>query len=153
WSQIGDPEVVDEPHLAGKRSLRIQAGGTSVTHRLTEPIASGRLEIAYYDRGAKVPGQRWFIDLTFRGEAGAEPVRRVLGWDDEGRGVQPPAGPALAVQRLARRPGWHRLVIRFGPERTELSVDGDELAVGKGPGGPLAEIRLASQTLGKDEPP
>ncbi len=55
------------------------------------------------------------------------------------------AGTALAVQRLARRPGWHRLGVRFGPE-TELAVNGDELAHGRGRGGPLVEIRLANQT-------
>ena len=39
---------------------------------------------------------------------------------------------ALAVQRLARQPGWHRLSVRFGPDLTEVAVDGNELAHGKG---------------------
>src|SRR5262249_3741469 len=37
--------------------------------------------------------------------------------------------------------------------RTELSVDGNQLARGNGPGGPLAEVRLATESKGKDTPP
>src|SRR5262249_8534358 len=44
-----------------------------------------------------------------------------------------------------RRPGWHRLAVRFGPDRTELIVDGNELAHGDRSPGPLAEVRLATQ--------
>ena len=77
----------------------------------------------------------------------------VLGWSEESLAVESPTGPALAVQHLARREGWHRLSVRFGPEMTEIAVDGDELAHGKGPGGPLVEIRLASYPIGKAMPP
>jgi hypothetical protein len=57
------------------------------------------------------------------------------------------------VQRLARKPGWHRLSVRFGPDQTELAVDGNELATGKGVARPLAEIRLASSSAGKATAP
>src|SRR5206468_4296872 len=59
----------------------------------------------------------------------------------------------LAVQRLARRTGWHRLSLRFGPAQTEIAVDGNDLAHGKGPDGPLVEIRLASHVAGKTAAP
>ena len=55
-----------------------------------------------------------------------------------------PNGPALPVQRLARTPGWHRLMLRFGPDTTEISVDGKDLAHGKGPDGPLVSISMGS---------
>src|SRR5262249_41459679 len=57
------------------------------------------------------------------------------------------------VQRLARSAGWHRLSFRFASDRCELSVDGNELAHGKGFGGPLAEVRLASFGSGEGDPP
>lgn len=152
WAHVGEPDVVAEPHLAGMRSLRLAAGGSAVTCRLAEPVASGRLEIAYLDTGKVVAGQQWFVDLLFRGGNGDETVRAVLDWSEESLGVQSSGGPALAVQRLARKPGWHRLGVRFGPE-TELAVDGDELAHGRGPGGPLIEIRLANRTVGDAGPP
>jgi hypothetical protein len=71
-------------------------------------------------------------------------VKVDLGWSEETLAVECPRGPALPVQRLARTPGWHRLSLRFGPDQTEISVDGKELAHGKGPDGQLASIRLAS---------
>jgi hypothetical protein len=153
WVPLGDPQVVRMPRLAGEHSLQLPAGGTSLTYHLPEPVGSGRLEVAYYDSGARVADQRWFVDLTFRGAVGAEPIRAVLGWEDASLAVESPQGPALAVQRLARKTGWHRLVVRFGPGGTEMAVDGDELAHGGAPGGPLMEIRLASYAAGKMAPP
>ncbi|WP_435015738.1 hypothetical protein TA3x_003289 [Tundrisphaera sp. TA3] len=153
WSEVGLPEVVSEPRLVGEKSLRIPAGGSAITRRLAEPVNSGRLEVAFHDDGRVVAGQQWFVDLLFRGAAGPETVRALLDWGEESLAVLSSGGPALPVQRLARRPGWHRLVIRFGPGVTDLSVGGDQLAHGRGPSGPLVEIRLANQSNGPGIPP
>ena len=147
WDEVGEPSVVETPRLVGSRSLAIPAGGSAVTHRLSEPVGSGRLEVAFHDTGQVIPGQQWFVDLYFRGASGPESIRAVLDGSEESLAVQSSGGPALAVQRLARKAGWHRLSVRFGPE-TELAVDGDELAHGRGPSGPLVEIRLANRTVG-----
>ncbi|MBX6313670.1 MAG: hypothetical protein IRY99_12240 [Isosphaeraceae bacterium] len=154
WVRLGEPELVGEPKREGRMSLKLPAGGTSLTYSLVEPVGSGRLEIAFYDSGARAEGQRWFVDLTFRGSAAEhETIRAVLGWSEETLAVESPGGPALGIQPLARKPGWHRLVVRFDPKRTDLIVDGNELAHGQGPGGPLVEIRLASQTSGQSPAP
>jgi hypothetical protein len=153
WAENGDLDVVDELRVTGERSLRLPAGGSSLTCRLAESIGSGRLEVAFHDDGAVAAGQQCFVDLLFRGSAGSETVRAVLGWAEESLSVESPSGPALAVQRLARKPGWHRLSLRFGPGQTEIAVDGNDLAHGKGPGGPLVEVRLATYSSGKAEAP
>lgn len=154
WAAVGEPEVVPDPKLSGAKALSLAAGGASLTHRLRSPIVSGRLDLAFHDNRAVVPGQQWFLDLTFRGAGGPQTVRVVLGWTEESLAVESsPGSPALAVQRLARKTGWHRLGVRFGPEACEVSVDGNELAHGKGFGGPLVEIRLATFQAGQDEPP
>jgi hypothetical protein len=150
WSFVGEPLVVEEPRLAGSKSLRVPSGGSAVSHRLVEPVTSGRLELAFLDPGRIVAGQQWFVDLLFRGSGGDESVRMVLDVGEESLAVLSTGQHALAVQRLARRPGWHRLGVRFGAE-TELAVDGDELAHGRARGGPLVEIRLANQSLGNAE--
>ena len=149
WSSSGKPEIVTEPHLADKHCLRLSAGG-SLVHTLSEPMATGRFDVAFHDDGAVVAGQQWSIELTFQGLSGVSVVRVVLGWSEESLAVESPSG--LAVQRLARTPGWHRFSLRFGPAQTEASVDGKELAHGKGPDGPLVAIRLASSTPGKPLP-
>jgi len=153
WSIAGKPEPVADPHLNEKRSLRLPAGGTSLVHRLAEPLATGRFDLAFLDDGAVVAAHQWFMELTFQGPSGSSLVRVSLGWSEESLAVESPSGPALAVQRLARTPGWHRLSLRFGPAETEVSVDGKELAHGKGPDGPLVAIRLASSTPAPASPP
>ncbi|HEY2159096.1 MAG TPA: hypothetical protein VGH33_25940, partial [Isosphaeraceae bacterium] len=144
WSLVGDPKVEPEPRLAGERSLRLGADGSAITARLAEPVSQGRLELAYHDTDEVVAGASWFVDLLFRGEGGPETVRAVLGWSEESLGVSSTGGPVLAVQRLARKPGWHRLEVRFGHDSSELSVDGDSLARGKGTTGPLVEVRIGT---------
>jgi hypothetical protein len=151
WSLLGTAEIDKTLHLTGSGSLRLPAGGTSLTNRLVEPIAEGRLDLAFHDGGQMVAGHQWCVDLLFRGRSGPEIVRVVVGWADESLGVESPGGPALAVQRLSRRPGWHRLSVRFGADRTDVAIDADELVHGKGPGGPLVEVRLSS-IVGNDAP-
>ena len=154
WASIGEPEIVASPRLEGGKALSLPAKGAAITYHLTDPVASGRLEVAFHDPGGMATGHQWFVDLLFRGGEGAETVRMILDGGEESLGIQSSGGSALGVQRLARKPGWHRLSVRFGPE-TELAVDGDELAHGRGPGGPLVEIRLAHRTVnvGLEPPP
>ena len=40
-------------------------------------------------------------------------VRVIPGWGEETLAVETPGGPALNVQPLARKAGWHRLYVRF----------------------------------------
>ena len=126
--------MVALPHLTDNHSLRLPAGGSSLVHNLSEPIATGRFDIAFLDDGTVIAGQQWSIELTFQGATGSSPVRVLLGWSEESLALESPSG--LAVQRLARTPGWHRFSLKFGPTQTEASVDGKELANGKGPDGP-----------------
>ena len=119
-----------------------------MTHNLEEPLEAGRLELAFHDDGAIAAGRECVIEPAFRGQNGRSVIRIILGWSEESLAVESPNGPALPVQRLARTPGWHRLTLRFSPEQTEISVDGKELAHGKGPGAPLSSIRLATQGSG-----
>jgi hypothetical protein len=152
WTTSGNVSLVDDPRVSERKSLRIPSGGASIVHTLDEPLAAGRLELAYHDGGLVARGLRWSIDLTFLGPSGATLLRVVPGWSDESVAVEMPGFPALAVQRLARTPGWHRFMIRFGPENTELSVDGKDLAHGKAPEGSLVSIRLASSAATPDAP-
>ncbi len=145
WVITGKPEVVSEPRLLEGHSLRIPAGGTSISYRLDEPLARGRCDIAFHDTGTVVPGRQWSLEFLFRGSSGSSAIRVNLGWSEETLAVSSsPNGPSLAVQRLARKRGWHRLSLRFGLDRTEVSVDGKELANGRETDGPLTGIRVTS---------
>lgn len=149
WTAAGAAAVVADPHRQGSRSLRLPASGGALSGRLDEPVDSGRLDLFYNDGGRRVPGRRWRVELMFHRATGDEPIKVMLGWEDESPAVVSPGGPALTVQLLVRAPGWHRLSVRFSPEHTLMAIDGDELAHGKGPGGALAEIRLISEAAGQ----
>ena len=149
WSVSGKPELLDSSEASNQgRRVKLPAGESSLQHRLADPLGSGRVELSLFDEGKVAPGQRWTLDLTFRGPTGPATVRVLLGWAEESLAVESPDGPALAVQRLRDLPGWHRLTIRFGPEQTEIAVDGKELAHGKSPSGPLDAIRIATSGAG-----
>ncbi len=153
WKKSGNVAIVEEPRASERKSLRIPSGGASITHGLDEPLGAGRLELAYHDDGSITPGQRWSIDLSFKGPIGTSVLRVIPGWADESLAVEMPGFPALAVQPLARTPGWHRFAVRFNPETTEISVDGKVLAHGKTPDGPLVSIALASSLTAAQPPP
>jgi len=152
WSKSGKISLVDEPHASERKSLRIPSDGASVARKLDEPLSAGRFELAFHDDGAVAPGLRWSIDLTFLSRTGPAVVRIVPGWADEVLAVESPNGPALPVQRLARTPGWHRLDLRFSPDSTEISVDGKDLAHGKGPEGPLVSMKIGSLQAAAEAP-
>jgi hypothetical protein len=147
WTTRGKVKLVEEPRLSDRRSLSIPAGGASLVYNLDEPLAAGRFELAFFDEGSVAAGQECSIELAFQSPGGSALWRVVLGWAEESLAVEAPNVPSLAVQRLARTPGWHRFSLRFTAEQTELAVDGKELAHAKGPEGPLTMIRLASSPL------
>src|SRR5206468_1261196 len=152
WSISGKPALAGEPHLSERRSLRLPAEGAALTHNLDEPLATGRLDLACFDDGAVVAGRQCVLEPAFRGPADRSVLRVILGWSEERLAVDSHSGPALAVHRLARTPGWRRISLRFGPDQTEIAVDGKELAHGKGPEGPLIAIRLATMTTAQGLP-
>jgi hypothetical protein len=154
WSLTGKPEVGAASRAKEERQgVRLPAGGASLVRRLDEPLVSGRIELAFRDQGNVVAGQSWMLEVRFRGPAGPATLRIMLGWAEESLAVESPEGPSLAVQRLARSPGWHRLTLRFGPDQIEIAVDGKELAHGKGPAGPLDAIRIATSSTGSGSAP
>jgi hypothetical protein len=148
WERSGSVEAVDGRGAAGRPELRLGLPGGVARHRLGEPLWSGRLEITY-DDGGRSSNQRWWLELGFRvpGRDTAS-IRIVPGWSESTLSVESRGGPSLAVQRLVRKPGTHHLVVRFSPERSDVSLDGDDLAHGEGPGGPLVEFAMESQAGG-----
>lgn len=153
WVVTGAAAVPAEAQPGGARGLRLPASGGSVAWQAGEPIAAGRLEAVYHDDGRRAPGRRLVLELLFRGGGGVEPVQAVLGWTSEVLAVVTRGeGPALAVQRLVRQPGRHRLGLSFGPDGIDLSLDGAELAHGDPAPGPLVGLRLVAEGDGPDVP-
>jgi hypothetical protein len=145
WQVDGrNPEIVES---SSNHALALPAGRTSLRLTGLESLAAGRLELRYSDPGSEAPGHLAAIELTFHGASGPETLRVDLGWASPRLSVRTTgAGPAMAVQPLAREKGWRRLTVEFAPDRREVSVDQHELAYGAGPGGALTGLRLLTES-------
>jgi len=141
WKVAGTPRV---ERVGDRPALALPAEGASLVRRFDAPIDAGRVDLTFRDDAQSRPKERWAVELTFAAPAGPAPIRVLLGRSEESLAVESPEGPSLAVQRLARVDAWRRLTVRFGDGRTEVSVDGKELAHGRAPAGPLESIRIAT---------
>jgi len=149
WVTTGSPALVTAPVRSAPRALALPGPASSVAARLNQPVTAGQIELAFHDDKVVAPKRRSFLEAEFQGPAGASVIRVILGWAEETLAVETPRGPALAIQRLPRAEGWHRLTVRFDGEATEIAVDGKELAHGKGPSGPLVALKLAQSSPGE----
>ena len=146
WKSSGRPaSIAADAAREGEKNLRLPLGGAELALKLDEPLGSGRFDLAYHDPGVVQPGDRVRVELSFRGANEPASLQVLLGRDNPSLGLRTSgSAPAMAIQRLERAEGWHRLSVAFGPDRTSVAIDGDELAYGDGPGGPLVEVRLAT---------
>lgn len=150
WKTSGKFELRESPRRAGNLGLRLPSSGSSLVLDLDQPVSSGRLEIAFYDEAQQVDGTRFLLELRFQSATGPASIQVVPGWESPFLAVRSRgAAPALAIQRLERHEGWHQLVVRFGPNRTAVSIDGNELAFGDGPGGTLTGLALVAEAPGR----
>lgn len=149
WAVVGGPRAAVE---GGETAVLLPPGGSSIERRFEEPVDAGRVDLSFRDDGRVHPGRSWTLALTFRAPGGPATVRVLLGWAEESLAVESPDGPTLVVQRLARAEGWRRATVRFDARRTEVAVDGQDLAHGAGPEGPLESIRVAVEGEGDDGP-
>lgn len=149
WRVEGQVETVDETGAPADMAVRLRAGGAGLSHELAEPISSGRIELAFRHDQIEATGHKALVEFVFAGLNGPETIGAEVGWGEDYPKAISRGGPSLVVQPLIVTPGWHRLAIRFRGDRTLLSIDGDELAAGAGPGGPLVGIRIRTATIGK----
>lgn len=145
WT-LGDGTRVDSG------DLKIEPGGSEARLTLPEPVDAGRVELTFSWGGRQERGHRWFVDLIFDGPNGEEVTRVVLGWADEFPSIESRGGPEIVVQPLILEPGMHRLSARFGPARTLLAIDGNDLGRGGGIRGSLRSIRFQSESARDAEP-
>ncbi len=145
WRLEGDVAITKEVSRPGKLA-RLEAGGSSLAHRLGSPIEAGRVDLAFRRDDVEAVGHSALVEFVFEGVEGPESIRAILGWGEAHPGAMSRGGPALVVQPLLVEPGWHQLSLRFGSDRTILAIDGDVLATGAGPGGPLIELRIRTES-------
>ena len=105
-----------DPKTESRRGVKLPAGGASLVRRLAEPLARGPARAVVPRRGARGRGPA--VDARAdvprarraRRPSGSCSAGTRRAWRSES-----PDGPSLAVQRLARTAGWHRLARPLRP--------------------------------------
>ena len=143
WKRSG----LVEPLEGSAFGVRLGGPISFLKHQLTEEVVAGQFELIFEEPSDFLGGE-FQAELGFRltGHESSSLVFR-LGSASRSYEVEFRGGPSLAIQRLVRKAGEHRLVIRWGPKRTDVLLDGNELAHGVGLDSPLREVALQMQGL------
>jgi hypothetical protein len=137
WKVHGTPE----PSPA-KDGLKLSAD-QAVDYASASPLDSGTLGVEFALK-EKTPDGRWRIELDFKDETPTRTVQVIVSVKDrEGRVRTNLGGPEGSS--LACKPGRHRTVIEFGPNRGMITLDDAVLWKDgrRGFGGTLRSVRLA----------
>jgi hypothetical protein len=142
WKITGTPQLTTKQHTSGEHALLFDAPGQSAAYVLPSPPEAGSAAVNFCvpDEAA---GAKWQVEAEFQGSAGARVVRLTVADAGNAYAAEAPT-PRDAEGEVARRPGWHRLTVEFGPTSLIVTIDDAVLWYSreKGPGGSLREVRL-----------
>jgi hypothetical protein len=135
WSVAGKPEL-------GPEGVALTAPGQALAYTLAAPLAAGRIAVNFQAKDAPA-GARWVLEARFDGPGGPSRLRVTVAGAGDAYAVEARGGP-VAARRVARSPGWHRLVVGFTPTSLRVTCDDDVLwyDLKQGPGGTLRQVAL-----------
>lgn len=132
------PRITAAPDGQPGRAAEFRPGDNPWRPPLTEPLRAGTAALRFFEREPAPAGGDCVVRFVFgRLDAGPIELTIALGgpeWLVESRGLD------LAVERLRRRPGWHRLALELNDGRLLLLVDEAVLAHGRAPAGDLSAL-------------
>jgi hypothetical protein len=142
WKTTGEPRLTDKLHTSGASGLLLDAAGQSATYAPSSPPEAGGAAVNFHVPDGAA-GARWQVEAEFQGPSGTKVVRVIVADEATDYAIEAPS-PRDEGGRVVRQPGWHRLVVEFGPTRLLVTIDEAVLWYSreKGPGGPLREVRL-----------
>ncbi len=138
WKLTGTPRLTDGLYTSGSHGLLLDAPGQSAAYALAAPLPAGGVAVNFHVPEA-LAGARWQVEADFGRSL------RVTVADEAGDYAVEASAPRDEGAAVARSPGWHRLAVEFAAETLLVTMDDAVLwySRGKGPGGPLREVRLA----------
>jgi hypothetical protein len=143
WKVTGAAKLSDRLYTSGKHGLVLDSPGQLATFALPAALPAGSLGLNCHCPEA-FTGARWQLEAEFQGPSGAQVVRVVVAGEGRDFLAEAPT-PRDEGAPVARTSGWHRLGMDF--DATSLLVTIDDAVLwysrGKGPAGPLREVRLA----------
>ena len=138
----GEPNLTAAPADNGARSVVLEAVGQGVIYTPQEALTAGRVGINFQEQG-QPSGARWTFEVVFQDKERS----RHLAVEVAGTGehYQIDAGGWTGTSRkVARGPGWHRLVVQFTTRSLRVTCDDDVLwyNLEQGPGGAARQVAL-----------
>ncbi|MGH7171416.1 MAG: hypothetical protein ACRELF_06895 [Gemmataceae bacterium] len=151
FTTTGEPTRTDAEDGTEAKALLLRAAGQSLTCNLTSALPAGRVGVNFREQG-QASGARWTMELLFQQGERARRVTVTVAGDGEHYRVN--AGGLVGTSRkLARTPGWHRLIVQFRKQSLRLTCDDDVLwyNLEKGVGGRLRRVTIACQREPENE--
>ena len=135
WSVAEKPEV-------GPAGVALTAPGQALAYTLASPVAAGRVGVNFQEKDAPA-GARWALEARFDGPGGPSRVRVTVAGAGGAIGLEARGG-SVPARRVARSPGWRRLVVGFTPTSLRVACDDEVLwyDLKEGPGGKLRQVAL-----------
>lgn len=147
----GDPALVAAEDGTTARAFLLRAAEQSLTHTLKHPLSAGRVGINFQER-EQARGARWAVELLFQqGEHARRVTVTIAG--DGGHYEVDAGGLTGTARKVAKTPGWHRLIVQFSKRSLRLTCDDDVLwyNLDEGAGGSLQRVTVACQPSAENE--
>jgi hypothetical protein len=147
----GEPTFAGAEDGTGARALVLRDAGQSLTYTPVKPLTAGRVGVNFQERGQTL-GARWLVELLFQQAERARRVTVTVAGGGEHYLIDT-GGLKGTVRRVARTPGWHRLLVQFSKRSLRVTCDDDVLwyNLEDGPGGRLQRVTLHCQQLPQRE--
>ena len=154
----GQPAFADSEDGTAARALVLRDAGQSLTYTLrshaergNEEVRAGRIGVNFQERG-QARGGRWLVELMFQQGERARRITITVAGTGEHYTVDTD-GLKGTAQRVARTPGWHRLLVQFSKRSLRVTCDDDVLwyNLEDGPGGRLQRVTIHCQRQGQGE--
>jgi hypothetical protein len=161
FTTTGEPTRTDVEDGTAAKALLLRASGQSLTYTLTDPLSVGRVGVNFREQ-EQASEARWMVELLFQqGEHARRVTVTVAGDGEHYRVDAPPFSPPIlggekgrgTARKVARTPGWHRLIVQFRKGSLRLTCDDDVLwyNLDQGPGGRLRQVTIACQRVAENE--
>ena len=141
----GEPARTDAEDGTAAKALALRAPGQSLSYTLTQALPAGRVGVNFREQD-QPSGARWIVELLF--QQGEQTRRVIVALAGEGENCRVDAGGLTGTARkVARTPGWHRLIAQFRKQSLRLTCDDEVLwyNLEEGPGGRLQRVTIACQ--------
>jgi hypothetical protein len=131
-------------------SVGLGASGQDLTYTLSPSRDAGRIGVNFQEKQA-ARGLRFQLEVRFAGDTTRHTIRVTVAGPGDTYEVEVD-GLEGTARRVARSPGWHRLIVQFKPDSLRITCDEESLwyNLNQGPGGSLRQVRLACTESGTE---